>query len=205
LPLGELLHVEVAAVLARRQRSQAGEAAGTGGHRAVGIGRQGETAGIDHPLLARGPDGELLGGGSDGGDAHERRAGNAHAGELCRRRPVVLDLPVHEERLGHHVAQEAEARHDRAERGGLRDDVGELDLQHIAGLRALDEDGASERMDRTGVERGEVGDRCGWGDLAVERVAGLQGDFLAFADLGGRGNVGVVAVVAAVRFVAERL
>ena len=42
-------------------------------------------------------------------------------------------------------------------------------------------------------------------DLAVERVAGLQRDLLAFADLGGGGDVGVVAVVAAVRFVAERL
>ena len=112
---------------------------------------------------------------------------------------------MHQERLGHDVAQEAEARHDRTERDGLRDDVGELDLEHVAWLRALDEDRAGKWVHRAGVERGEVGDGGGGSDLAVERVAGFQRDLFAFADLGGGSDVGVVAVVAAVRFVAERL
>ena len=47
--------------------------------------------------------------------------------------------------------------HDRAERVRLREDVDELDLQHVAGLRALDEDRAGERMDGAGLQRGEVG------------------------------------------------
>ena len=112
---------------------------------------------------------------------------------------------MHQERLGHHVAQEAEARHDRAERDGLRDDVGELDLQHVAWLRALDEDRPGQRMHRAGVERGEIGDCGGGRDLTVERVAGFQRDLFAFADLDGGSDVRVVAVVAAVRLVAERL
>ena len=112
---------------------------------------------------------------------------------------------MHQEGLLHHVAQEAEARHDRAERDGLRDDVGELDFQHVAWLCALDEDRAGEWVHRTGVEHGEIGDCRVRSDLTVERVAGFQGDLFAFADLGGGSDVRVVAVVAAVRFVAERL
>ena len=42
-------------------------------------------------------------------------------------------------------------------------------------------------------------------DLAVERVARLQRDLLAFADLGDRCDVGMVAVVADMRLVGERL
>ena len=204
-PLGELLHIEVAAVLARRQGAQAGEPAWTRRHRARRIGRQCEAAAIDHALLARGPGGEQLRGGGDGGDAHERRAGNAHARKLRRGGPVVLELPVHQERLGHHIAQKTQARHDRAERGGLRDDVGELDLKDVAGLRALHEDRAGQGMHLARVERREVGDGGGWGDLAVERVAGLECDFFPLADLGGGRDVRMVAVVAAVGFIAEWL
>ena len=112
---------------------------------------------------------------------------------------------MHQERLGHHVAQEAEAGHDRAERGGLRDDVGELDLEDVAGLRALDEDRAGEWMDRSGVQCCQVGDGGGGRDLAVQRVEGFEGDLFAFADLDGGCDVGVVAVVAAVRLVAQVL
>ena len=112
---------------------------------------------------------------------------------------------MHQERLGHHVAQEAEPWHDRTERDGLREDVNELDLQHVAWLRALDEDRAGEGMHRASVERGEVGDSGGGCDLTIERVAGLQRNLLAFADFGCGGDVGVVAVVAAVWFVAEWL
>ena len=88
---------------------------------------------------------------------------------------------------------------------GCGDDVDELDLQHVAGLRALDVDRPGQRMHRAGVERGEIGDRGVGRDLAVERVAGFQRDFLALADLERGRDVGVVAVVAAARLVAERL
>src|SRR5207244_10267021 len=53
--LGKLLHIEIAAVFARRQGAQPGEAAGPGWHRTGRIGREGEATLVDHPLLARGP------------------------------------------------------------------------------------------------------------------------------------------------------
>jgi hypothetical protein len=110
---------------------------------------------------------------------------------------------MHQKRLGHHVAQKAEARHDRAERNRLRDDVGELDLQQIAGHRSLDKDRAGQRMHRTGVEAGEIGDRCPRRDLAVERVAGFERDLLAFAHLGHGCDIRVIAVVPNMRLVSE--
>ena len=97
-------------------------------------------------------------------------------------RPVVLDLPVHQERLGHHVAQEPQPRHDGAEPGRLGDDVGEFDLQDIAGHGALDEDRPGQRMHRAGIERGKIGDGGARGDLAVEPIARFQCDLLALVD-----------------------
>jgi len=43
------------------------------------------------------------------------------------------NLPVHEERRGEEVAQEAEPRDDRREGVRLGQDVEELDLQNVAG------------------------------------------------------------------------
>jgi hypothetical protein len=203
--LGQLLDIEIAAVLARRQGAQAGEPARTLRHGALQVGRKGEAALVDDALLAHRPLHQLFGRRRDTRHAHEWRARDAHPGDLRRAGPAVADLPMHQERLGHHVAQKAETRHDRAERGRLRDDVGELDLQQIAGHGPLDEDRAGQRVDRARVEAGEIGDRRPRRNLAVERVAGFERDLLALADLGHRCDIGMVAVVADMRLGAEPL
>jgi hypothetical protein len=48
-------------------------------------------------------------------------------------------------------------------------------------------------------DRGKVGSFHARFDLAVERVARFQRDLFAFADLGHRCDIGVVAIVADVR------
>ena len=88
---------------------------------------------------------------------------------------------------------------------GCGDDVGELDFQHVARHRALDENRPGQRVHDARLDRGEIGGGHAGLDLAVERVAGLQRDLLAFADLGDRLDVGVVAVVADMRLVRQRL
>ena len=50
---GQLLHIEIAAVLARRQGAQPGETARSNRHRAGGVRREGKPAFVDNPLLAR--------------------------------------------------------------------------------------------------------------------------------------------------------
>ena len=118
---------------------------------------------------------------------------------------LSLDLPVHQERLGHHVAQEAQPRHDGGEPGRLGDDVGEFDLQNIAGHRALDEHRPGQRMHRAGIEPGEIGGRGARGDLAVDPVARFQRDLFALVDFRHRDDVRMVAVVTTIRFVAQPL
>ena len=88
---------------------------------------------------------------------------------------------------------------------GCGDDVGELDLQHVAGLGALDEDRPGQRVHDARVDTGKVGVAHPGPDLAVERVARLQRDLLALADFGDRRDVGMVAVVADMRLGGERL
>ena len=88
---------------------------------------------------------------------------------------------------------------------GCGDDVGELDLEHVAGFGALDKDRAGQRVHRAGIDVGKIGDRRARLDLAVERVARLQRHLLALADLDDRRDVRVKAVVAAVRLLGERL
>ena len=112
---------------------------------------------------------------------------------------------MHEKGVGEHIAQKTEPGHDRTERGGLGDDVGEFDFQHVARHRALDEHRPRQRVDDTRLDRGEVGGAHVRLDLAVERIAGFQRDLVALADFGNRLDVGMVAVVAAMRLVRQRL
>src|SRR3984893_1152445 len=95
------------------------------------------------------------------------------------------------------IAQKAEPRHDRAERRRLRDDVGELNFENVAGHRALNKDRSGQRVHGAGVERGELGSDHPRLDLAVHRIPRLQRDLLAHADLDHRCDVRIVAVVAA--------
>ncbi|GEM_PF-3870208 len=99
----------------------------------------------------------------------------------------------------------AEPRHDRAEAGRLRDDVGEFDFEQIAGHRALDENRPGQRMHGADLERGEIGDRRRGPDLPVKRIARLQRDLLAFADFDDRRDVRMVAVVAGAGLLGEAL
>ncbi len=167
-----------------------------------GVGGHHEAAGIERALFALGPFLELLRRRRGGRNAHERCARNAHAGKLGRGGEAVADFPLHHEWRGHHVAEKAQPRHDGAERGRLRKDVDEFDFQHVARLGAFDEDRPGQRMDAAGIERGQIRDR---GDLAVDAVARLQHNVLAFADFKKRRDVGMIAVVAGVRLSGERL
>jgi len=110
---------------------------------------------------------------------------------------------MHEERLGHHVAQKAQPGHDRAERDRLRNDVGEFDFEDVAGCRTLDKDRPGQRVHGADIERRKIGHRRTRSKLAVERVARLQRHLFALADLNDRRDVRMVAVVAAAGLVRE--
>jgi hypothetical protein len=118
---------------------------------------------------------------------------------FVRRCPAVANFPVYDEWHRHNVAKKTHSRHDDAERGGLRDNIEELDLDHVAGLGALDKDGSGQRMDKAGVNVRKIRGSRARTDLSVERVAGLQYHFFAFSDFQYRGDIGVVTIVATMR------
>src|SRR5207249_9316182 len=66
-------------------------------------------------------------------------------------------------------------------------------------------DRSGQWVHRTGIERGEIGDRRPRLELAVERVAGLERHLLALADLDDGRDIRVKAVVAAARLLAQPL
>ena len=131
----------------------------------------------------------------DSRDAHERRPGDPDAANLVGGGPAVGERPVNEERRRHHVAQEPEPGHDRAERPSLRHDVDELDLEQVSRPRPLDQDRARQRMDGAERQRLEVGRRRARRQESVDRVPRLERDFLAFVDLDDGNDVGMPAVV----------
>jgi hypothetical protein len=61
------------------------------------------------------------------------------------------------------------------------------------------------KRDPARVEGGEIGDGRVRADLAVDAVAGFEADVLALADFENRCDVGMIAVVAGLRFGGERL
>src|ERR1700751_3766301 len=153
---GQLLDVEIAAVLAWRHSSQTGEAARAGRHRTGSVWRKRKTAPVDHALLAGRPFSKFFVRRRHPGNPHERPAGDAHTRDLRRGRPAVADLPMHQKRLGHHIAQKTQAWHYHAEGDRLRDDVGEFDLEDVARCGALDKDRPRQWVYRTCVERGKI-------------------------------------------------
>jgi hypothetical protein len=88
---------------------------------------------------------------------------------------------------------------------GLREDVEILDLEEVAGLRALDPDRPGQRVSRFLVLALEIGDACRRGDLAVARIARLEDQLLAGRDLDYGGDVGVPAIVPGMRLVLQAL
>jgi len=67
-----------------------------------------------------------------------------------------LIFPVHQERRIHDIAEEPEAGDAGAPGHRLGHDLEELDLEGVAGLRALDVDGAGQGMHRHDVELREI-------------------------------------------------
>ncbi len=110
-----------------------------------------------------------------------------------------------QERRREHVAQEAEPRHDRRERVGLGRDVEELDLEDVAGLRALDEDRTGERMNRARFHLGHIGLGGAGPQLAVDTIARRQDDLFALVHGDERRNVRVKPVVTGRRLISQSL
>ena len=130
--------------------------------------------------------------------------GNAHTGEVGRRRRHVLDRPLHEERLGELVSQEAEARDLGRVAVRLRAHLEDVDDQQVTRFGALDVDGTGERVEEVQVDVADL-DRGGAGvELAVERVTRLQQDLVAGYAGDGGCDVGVPAVVPERGFGRER-
>src|SRR5690606_25286888 len=79
------------------------------------------------------------------GDARERSGVDANPRQLRRFGVVTVEVPVDDVWLGEEVAEEAEARHlDGVAPGipGVALDVEQLDLQQVAGCRAVNVDRA---------------------------------------------------------------
>ncbi len=159
-------------------------------------GREHETAAVEQRLFAGGGDGEQLVPGRQADRAHERPAGDAHAGQVGGGGPAVGDGPVDLERIGELVAEEPEP----GDLGGVavarRFDVDDLDVEQIARLGPFDVDGAGQRVESIEVHPGDSLQRDPGAQLPVERVACLEDHLIArFASDDG-GDVGVPAVVA---------
>ena len=84
--------------------------------------------------------------------------------------------------LGEVVGEQAEARGDRGPAPALRVQVDDLDRERVAGLGALDEDRAGQRVHAAPVDvRDHARLRAG-PDLVVADVTGLEDDGVAVGD-----------------------
>ena len=73
------------------------------------------------------------------------------------------------------------------------------------GSAPLTKTGPVKWMDAARIEGGEIGNGRIVAKLAVDTVARFQTDVFALADFENRRNVGMIAVVAGLRFGGERL
>jgi hypothetical protein len=112
---------------------------------------------------------------------------------------------MHDERPGHDVAEEAHARNNDAECRRLRHNVEEFHLEHVAGLRALDEDRSGQWMHQTSIKVRQIGGARVRLDLSVDGVARFQHDLLAFGHFQDRRNIGMIPVVPGARLRGETL
>ena len=180
-----LLHVHVAAVLARRDGAQA--LVLVAAVRPADIRRQGadrlrrqhDPAHLAERRFAVEPCLDLGVAGQHADRAHERRHRHAHARHLVRRRRLAVELPVDDVGLGEQIAQEAEARHDHRVAVLVGLDVDQRHREHVALLGALDEHRPGHRMHEVEVERGDVVGGRADGQVAVESIAGLEHDVVA--------------------------
>ena len=192
-PRHEPPDVEVASVLARRDRAQARgrERRPRRLGRVVGD----RPASVPNRLLATPLHLHQLGGRSHADHAGMHAGGHGDAGELVGAGQRAVELPAHEERLREDVGEEAEAGDDAVdtERGRL---VGEeRHLEHVPGLGAVDEDRARERVAQAEIEGGAVLVPALARELPVEPVAGLEDDLVAGRHAGDGLDRRVPAVV----------
>jgi hypothetical protein len=99
-----------------------------------------------------------------------------------------------QERLRKVVGEEAETgNHGRPAPGAGRE-LQDLDLERVADLGSLDEDGPGEVVDRVEVPR-DLADRRGLGDLARPGDRQVEADDVARTNPDGRGTAPVPVVV----------
>ena len=198
--LGELLDVEIAAVLARRQGAQAVQPAGAARHRAVWDRRQHEAAGIERPLLALGPFLELR---ADGAMA-EMPMNDAPG----MRTPGSSAAVAKPSRIFQCTTNGAVITSRRKPKPGMMAlnavGCGRMSRNSISsmspGCAPLTKTGPVSGWTAAGIEGGEIGDGRIRADLAVEpsRVSRAMSSPSPTSSNGR--DVGMIAVVAALRF-----
>ena len=154
--------------------------------------------------LARGPVGEALGGRRDTDDTDEGILRDCDARQAPTCRGAIVQAPGDEVRVGKAVGEQSKARDDGRRAEGVGADLNDVDLQHVARLGALDEDGARHRVWTIEVHRQQIGIDARDDDLAIESIAAVDEDFVAIRHDQRGLEVGVPAVVARVGSLGER-
>ena len=90
-----------------------------------------------------------------------------------------------DEGIAEHVAQEAEARHDRGVAEIIRPDVDDSNGDRVAAFRPVDEHRPGERMHEVEVHRRDILRLGIEGQVGVERVPRLENEKLPRRDMGG--------------------
>ena len=135
-------------------RSASAAMAGSAGTAPAGLGQQDgivRSAG-GQVRLPGGDRRQQVAGRGDADDAHERGAGDPHAGQVVRRRPAVGQLPADQVGVGEVVAQEPEPGDLGREPERLRDHLQDLGHQQVARLGAGHEHRPGERVDQAEVD-----------------------------------------------------
>ena len=117
--------------------------------------------------------------GTIGGRCHaqlaaERRKRNVHAGQEGAR--AVGQPADGQRRVGEFIGQQAEAGDVRGPAPIARLEFEQLDLERVAGLGTFNGDGSVHLVDPREVERGDVADRGGGGDLTARGVKRIDLD-----------------------------
>ena len=191
-PDGELADVEVAAVLARRDRPQALAPLGALRHGAARVGRQRRRA--QRGLACRRA-GQQLVRRRDRHGPEERPPGDRDAGQLFRARDAVGDVPAHEQRLGEAVGQQPEARDDRRRPDRVAVQREQLDDEHVARSGPADRHGTGQRVVGAEVDVAQRLRRGRAAQLAVHPVAAVRLELVAGIDRRDGGDARVQPVV----------
>ena len=135
--------------------------------------------------------------------SHKRGPRNSHPRQILGGGEAVLDPPAHDARLAKNVPQKAEIVEVDRETEGLGLDGLDPNRQQVSGLGALNVNGTGERVSHPAFQLRECRRGGGGGDLAIQRIEGVQNHLLAGLDRGDRLGVGMPAVVALFRLFAQ--